>query len=1141
MKNPAQILNGGGFLRNFQLLSMPLSVLDWDSLTESQTVSPLLNLSSVGNVNQFQTSFSALRTIDIPIIFRGRGAAEDRWSARAFAPTASITTNPFLKVYSKIAVSSQEFVLQAEAGTILGTPELLDYSDSDGDSHDGDDFLDGFPPVDLQQIQQLEGQQTVGKSALMSLSNAFLLHSNPFASKTIYLDFDGHVIPANSAWANSNNGGNAIDAPAWSLDGDSSTFNDTELARIQNIWQRVAEDFAPFDVDVTTELRGESYLTRSSESDEIYGTRVLISPISSYFGNYGGIAYVGVFNYVDVGDYYKPALVFPEKLANGEKYIAEAISHEAGHNLGLLHDGTSSQGYYSGHGSAATGWAAIMGVGYYKELTQWSKGEYPDANNQEDDLAIITTQNGFGYRSDDAGSTAAAANNLGILATNAANNNLLDVSQFGIIESNTDRDWFKFTTGNGAINLTIQSATRAFINNGGTFTTEYLISPSGGTNLDIWAGIYATDGTTLVAQSNPVDALSANFTNLSLNAGAYYLAIDGVGKGDLITGYSDYGSLGQYLISGTLVQTPASIGDSVWQDLNANGIQDANEPGINGATVKLLDSNGNAIATTTTGDNPNTPAVEQGYYNFSNLTPGTYSVMFVQPNGFNNVSPFQQGGNPAVDSNANPGNNLTSNPVTLISGESNNSIDAGFYKTGIQIVKTAGNAPDGTTLIVNSSGNVTFNYKVSNPGNVSLSNITPRDDNGTPGNTGDDFNPPPVISGGFNTGDINQNNLLDAGEMWQYRATRNLNFDTEIYAYAYQQITNLQISGLSTPLVQPNTSAGSSLLTFNSSPPGQITNLYDVNESFVSSTSNLGEGNNTGFFSGNPIPDSDKGKVNADYSRGDAVVSSSNTTPVPITNAGQLQNLLGGGGVNGAGVAESYLDKSVNTLFQTSPKNYYKDEGNGNGEWSITSIPFTVASDTPIQFNYDYLNKLIVEVDPTTPPGALQLSLARAQVGFEIQINYTLSGDGSTEVLFLHKPAVTNKDISLSTTSARTETALATGFQQVATQLLRDLDGDNIEDPYTIVIRGRNLVNTRLVLEDKLTRTNIATVTGTLVGVGSTIQETNAATVAVNTIPQSALMGSAMTPNNSLLLSNEPMGAMIAGTEALVPSTSGII
>ena len=175
------------------------------------------------------------------------------------------------------------------------------------DGHDDEEpHVHGFPSVNPQQIQQLGQQEMVNTAALTSLNNTFFLHSNPTASKTIYLDFNGHIIPSNSAWAASYNSGNAINAPALSLDADKTTFNNTELTLIQNIWQRVAEDFAPFDVNVTTQLIDESYITRSSISDQIYGMRALISPISSYFGNYGGIAYVDVFD--NVGD-----IVIPNK------------------------------------------------------------------------------------------------------------------------------------------------------------------------------------------------------------------------------------------------------------------------------------------------------------------------------------------------------------------------------------------------------------------------------------------------------------------------------------------------------------------------------------------------------------------------------------------------------------------------------------------------------------------------------------------------------------------------------------------------------------------------------------------------------------------------------------------------------------
>src|SRR5207247_308275 len=67
-----------------------------------------------------------------------------------------------------------------------------------------------------------------------------------------------------------------------------------------------------------------------------------------------------------------------------------------------------------------------------------------------------------------------------------------------------------------------------------------------------------------------------------------------------------------------------SIGDFVWNDLNADGIQNDGNTGINGVVVDLLDGSSNLITTTTTINNPVGGA--PGYYQFSNLTPGTYKV-----------------------------------------------------------------------------------------------------------------------------------------------------------------------------------------------------------------------------------------------------------------------------------------------------------------------------------------------------------------------------------------------------------------------------------------------------------------------------------------------------------------------------------
>src|SRR5688572_13026302 len=208
-----------------------------------------------------------------------------------------------------------------------------------------------------QQASTANGE--VAASAPYPLTDTFRLHSRPGATKKIYLDFDGFVMTG-TAWNGQYNVPATLNCPPFDANGDPSTFSDPERTTIQGIWKRVAEDYAPFNVDVTTEDPGDAGLTRSSSSDLSYGIRVLISPISQYIGNYGGIAYLGVFGYVG-NNPYQPALVFPEKLGpNGEKYVAEAISHEAGHNFGLNHDGTTTgTAYYSGHGSGVTGWAPI--------------------------------------------------------------------------------------------------------------------------------------------------------------------------------------------------------------------------------------------------------------------------------------------------------------------------------------------------------------------------------------------------------------------------------------------------------------------------------------------------------------------------------------------------------------------------------------------------------------------------------------------------------------------------------------------------------------------------------------------------------------------------------------------------------------
>jgi hypothetical protein len=399
-------------------------------------------------------------------------------------------------------------------------PDTLTQKHDDRHEEEHEDFhVDGLPlPVGTE--TQTTTNNTFSATTSIDLSKTFSLHSNIGAKHTIYLDFDGHTT-INTGW-NTYKGISQIVTPKFDFDGNVSVFGNSELERIQYIWQRVAEDFLPFNVNVTTQDPGVEALQKTSSTDTQWGIRVSIGGSNAdWLGmNAGGVAFINSFN--DSVD--TPAFVFAKEVGNGhEKYTAEAISHEVGHSLGLNHDGTSTVDYFEGYGSGATSWGSIMGAAYNPQVTQWSKGDYTDANNKEDDLSIITTRNGFSYRNDDRGDTNATASILNVSGNS--------VSDGGIIERNTDRDVFSFITGTGSVALNILPAQR-------------------GANLDILAELYNAQGN-LIATSNPADLLTANF-NLSLNAGQYFVSVMGTGKAGL---YTNYGSLGQYSIGGSIVST----------------------------------------------------------------------------------------------------------------------------------------------------------------------------------------------------------------------------------------------------------------------------------------------------------------------------------------------------------------------------------------------------------------------------------------------------------------------------------------------------------------------------------------------------------------------------------------------------------
>lgn len=116
---------------------------------------------------------------------------------------------------------------------------------------------------------------------------------------------------------------------------------------------------------------------------------------------------------------------------------------------------------------------------------------------------------------------------------------------------------------------------------------------------------------------------------------------------------------------------PASLGDFVWEDRNGNGTQDQGEPGIVGATVRLLNSAGAFISSTTTNGS--------GFYQFANLPKGDYVLEFIAPTGYVATVKLNEAGKDAADSDADRNTGRTG-VVTLNAGEDDPSNDAGFYR-----------------------------------------------------------------------------------------------------------------------------------------------------------------------------------------------------------------------------------------------------------------------------------------------------------------------------------------------------------------------------------------------------------------------------------------------------------------------------
>jgi hypothetical protein len=367
-------------------------------------------------------------------------------------------------------------------------------------------------------VGQADSVSDDGMVVAAAAGTEYQLSSRPSAVGVVYLDFDGETV-TDANW----NNGNVIAASASGL----------SAAQITEVWQRVAEDYRPFNIDVTT--------NRARYDNAPAGSRMrcIVTQNSSWYGSAGGVAWVGSWRLAGSSNVSAtiPCWVFSNLLSLNPRYVAEAVSHEVGHTLGLSHDGLKDASgnvvaaYYSGHGTGNTSWAPIMGSGYYSNVVQWSAGNYGTngntGSNLENDLAIISDPaNRSGYATDDAGGSRTTAEALRYDGSQVATS--------GVIERTGDVDMYSFTTAGGSVSFSL------VLESGGV---------AGQADLDARATLYNADGNVL-ADSNPTGSLYPSI-GVSLPVGTYYLAITGVGEGAVPgTGYTNYGSLGRYNIRG---------------------------------------------------------------------------------------------------------------------------------------------------------------------------------------------------------------------------------------------------------------------------------------------------------------------------------------------------------------------------------------------------------------------------------------------------------------------------------------------------------------------------------------------------------------------------------------------------------------
>ena len=379
-----------------------------------------------------------------------------------------------------------------------------------------------------------------------------------------------------------------------------------------------------------------------------------------------------------------------------------------------------------GQGALIDGGSDFNGGGFftgYWLTTGNSKGETASLSNAIFTGGWYTLSSKFSMTSGTSGVHVCA--NVATLASNAPVNLPFDPNNIGL-DANTGSgptaqvgDTLVYTFSLKNTSATAQNI-NALIDNNGTSSSADDFTPTA-----VWKTVSGQQYNYGDVNNNGVfNAGETWFYQTSKIAGAAGLLINGA---TATTGNASGTTSDTDLANVTVVAASqkASIGNFVWEDANANGVQDAGEKGIAGVTVKLLNSGGSVLASVITD--------VDGQYAFGNLTPASYKIQIVTPGGYA-VTKKDQGSNDGIDSDIDStGTTVT---TTLVAGQNDMRWDAGLYRkasvgdkvwedknhNGLQDVGEPGIgnivvkllAANGTTVLASTTTNASGNYLFSN-------------------------------------------------------------------------------------------------------------------------------------------------------------------------------------------------------------------------------------------------------------------------------------------------------------------------------------------------------------------------------------------------------------------------------------------